>query len=358
MSSVPNSYIDDLRSIVLATLNRIEQLRMRVVYGVQFVKGTYGQELEFRSDGNTYLDDVLLTGAGATDHGSLLGLGDDDHTHYLLVNGGRDVTGDLTINSASPELALEESGSYRGGLYMETDDSIIVKAEVDNLSLVTAATTGGDIVFWPEGVASFKLTATGAISYQDINIDTTSTPVLGFYEGTVYRGAIGIGSSDEIIVQSEHGGILLGTFAGTGGTIDINPKAGGVVASFDSAAIDFTQPLDMNGDAITNAAIAGTNSGTFKINQDNVGVEASAIEFDRGSVATAARILWSEANDWFSFEEVTGSTKATIDAAKLQVSGDINLDGSTGTIKISEDDGTGDMVLQVASGDSIVFKAV
>jgi hypothetical protein len=63
MSSIPNSYIDDLRSIVLATLNRIEQLRMRVLFGVQFVKGAYGQELEFRSDGKLYLDDVEV-GAG------------------------------------------------------------------------------------------------------------------------------------------------------------------------------------------------------------------------------------------------------------------------------------------------------
>ena len=52
MSSVPNSYIDDLRSIVLATLNRIEQLRMRVIYGLEQLKGAFGQELIFDSDGN------------------------------------------------------------------------------------------------------------------------------------------------------------------------------------------------------------------------------------------------------------------------------------------------------------------
>ena len=60
MSSVPNLYIDDLKSIVLATLNRIEQLRMRVLFGVQFIKGAYGQEFEFRSDGFTYLDGVKV----------------------------------------------------------------------------------------------------------------------------------------------------------------------------------------------------------------------------------------------------------------------------------------------------------
>ena len=68
-------------------------------------------------------------------------------------------------------------------------------------------------------------------------------------------------------------------------------------------------------------AIQGTNASTFKINQDNVGVEASAIEFDRGSVETAARILWSEANDWFSFEAIAGSTAAKIIAGTM-VTGD------------------------------------
>ena len=82
-----------------------------------------------------------------------------------------------------------------------------------------------------------------------------------------------------------------------------------------------TSALDMNGYAITEAAIAGTNAATFKINQDNAGAEASAIEFDRGSVATAARILWSEANDYFLFEEVVSSTLAKIVAGAM-VTGD------------------------------------
>lgn len=60
MSSVPTGYIDDLRSIILATLNRIEQLRMRVLFGVDIVKGSYGQELQFKSDGFTYLDGVKV----------------------------------------------------------------------------------------------------------------------------------------------------------------------------------------------------------------------------------------------------------------------------------------------------------
>jgi hypothetical protein len=105
-------------------------------------------------------------------------------------------------------------------------------------------------------------------------------------------------------------------------------------------------------------ALPGTNVATFKINQDNAGAEASAIEFDRGSEATAARIHWSEANDRFIFEEVTGSTLAEVRTKQLDVQDQINLDDTVGTVMIKKNDSTGDMELQVASGDSIVFKAV
>jgi hypothetical protein len=38
-------------------------------------------------------------GGGVTDHGALTGLGDDDHTQYLLVNGTRAMTGDLNMGN-------------------------------------------------------------------------------------------------------------------------------------------------------------------------------------------------------------------------------------------------------------------
>lgn len=37
------------------------------------------------------------TGTGVTDHGALTGLGDDDHTQYLLANGARTLTGTLSV---------------------------------------------------------------------------------------------------------------------------------------------------------------------------------------------------------------------------------------------------------------------
>jgi hypothetical protein len=46
-----------------------------------------------------------------TDHGGLGGLGDDDHPLYLLIDGTRSMTGDLTIDKAVPKLTLNGQGS-------------------------------------------------------------------------------------------------------------------------------------------------------------------------------------------------------------------------------------------------------
>ena len=320
-------FVESLKGLIYDILHNLDRINVDYITSNGLnplrIRHDSGGIIEFKSDGKAYYNgtEIVSSSGGTSDHGALTGLADDDHTQYLPLTGSRAMSGDLTLNSTTPRIVLQEGGSFRGALHVETDDSVVLESELSNLSFATTAITGGDIIFWPEGVASFTMTATGAISYQPINIDSSGNPLLSFSKSASYRGAIGIGNSDQIVIESEHGGIVLGTYAGTGGTIDMNPKDGGVVATFDSAAIDFTQPLDMNGDAITDAAMAGTNSATFKINQDNAGVEASAIEFDRGSVATAARILWSEANDWFSFEAVTGSTAAKIIAGTM-VTGD------------------------------------
>lgn len=47
-----------------------------------------------------YVDDQISSlPAPLTDHGTLAGLGDDDHTQYLLVNGTRAMAGDLSMGS-------------------------------------------------------------------------------------------------------------------------------------------------------------------------------------------------------------------------------------------------------------------
>ena len=120
MSSIPNSYIDDLRSIVLATLNRIEQLRMRVLFGVQLIKGPYDQELDFRSDGKIYYNDneIGTGGAGLWEvSGGITELitKDDigvDSGYKVILNGGTN-TAYLKENSGDVEVHIPSGGAFK-----------------------------------------------------------------------------------------------------------------------------------------------------------------------------------------------------------------------------------------------------
>jgi len=59
-----------------------------------------------RGDGSSWPDTVdAATLAGLLDHGLLTGLGDDDHTQYLLIDGTRAMTGDLNVDTNSVLLA-------------------------------------------------------------------------------------------------------------------------------------------------------------------------------------------------------------------------------------------------------------
>lgn len=55
-----------------------------------------GGNIDFRT-GAEILSDI--GGSSVTDHGALTGLEDDDHTHYLLADGTRALTGNLSVNA-------------------------------------------------------------------------------------------------------------------------------------------------------------------------------------------------------------------------------------------------------------------
>ena len=98
------------------------------------VSGQFGEMYHVR-DGDFYICDVdgnpTSLQTGVTDHGTLSGLGDDDHTQYhndtrgdarYVLKSGDTMTGNLTINRTSPTIQFIESdenpvsgsGSYTG----------------------------------------------------------------------------------------------------------------------------------------------------------------------------------------------------------------------------------------------------
>jgi len=65
------------------------------------LSGGGGSALSVNVDGTTIeiSGDILQVNANALDHGNLTGLGDDDHTQYILVSGTRSFTGVVGYNS-------------------------------------------------------------------------------------------------------------------------------------------------------------------------------------------------------------------------------------------------------------------
>jgi hypothetical protein len=70
-----------------------------------------------------YVDTELSTLSGSMDHGGLLGLGDDDHTQYILHDGTRAFTGNVQAN-ASGTLDIGSVGTPFANLYA---DDVYVK---------------------------------------------------------------------------------------------------------------------------------------------------------------------------------------------------------------------------------------
>jgi len=86
------------------------------------------------TDGASTSDTVLVTpgwidanvSGGTSDHGGLTGLGDDDHTQYILVDGTRAMTGDLNMDGNNIDLGTG------GRLYLDDDADSYIYAVLDD----------------------------------------------------------------------------------------------------------------------------------------------------------------------------------------------------------------------------------
>lgn len=83
--------------------------------------------------------DISMVPVGSIDHGSMAGLGDDDHVQYLLIDGTRAMTGNLQLNANEAFSSAVPSGA----------NSLVNKAYADSLRTengmkgnVKVATTG------------------------------------------------------------------------------------------------------------------------------------------------------------------------------------------------------------------------
>jgi len=113
------------------------------------------------------IDPTMYTSGGTTDHGTLTGLGDDDHTQYLLVSGTRAMTGDLDM--AGNDITLDDNAKVILGTGGD--------AEIYY--------NGIDLVIDPDAVGAGAVAIGGNLTATDIEASGTVDATGGYkYGGT------------------------------------------------------------------------------------------------------------------------------------------------------------------------------
>ena len=150
-------------------------------------------------EGTPNEDDVLMwdsslsawvptAGAGVADHGALAGLGDDDHTQYLLTNGNRTTTDGFAVTGMYGVGGIAAEGSGERLLWYPAKGAI----RAGSSSSWTAANIGGYSAAFGAGTS-----ASGANSF-----------AAGSYTSASGGGSVAVGSNT---VASGSGAVAAGT---------------------------------------------------------------------------------------------------------------------------------------------------
>jgi hypothetical protein len=118
--------------------------------------------------------------AGTTDHGALTGLGDDDHTQYVLVNGTRVMTGSLSVETTIPSVGLVGASASAAGPQANFKRS---KGSIASPTIVADGNFVGALNFQAYDGSSF-LTSAQVIAQIDGAPGASDVPTrLDFYTG-------------------------------------------------------------------------------------------------------------------------------------------------------------------------------
>lgn len=129
------------------------------------------------------------TGTGITDHGSLTGLADDDHSQYLLEDGTRAMSGQLDMGAQ----IITNVGTVDGVDISARDHAATVAGDLNHNDL--ANLNAGDVY---EHISAAQLAALHAIATKaTLGLDTTDSPT--FASLTLTTSLI-LGNDDKIVL--------------------------------------------------------------------------------------------------------------------------------------------------------------
>jgi hypothetical protein len=193
-------------------LDDLPVVELRVLYKVIYrasgsnTPGAYFVEVD---DYRRALSSATSTAAAVVDHGNLTGLGDDDHTQYLLVDGSR----------AADELTVT------GDLAVDTD-TLFVDATNNRVGINTTSVTAGHVL---ETRGAVLISSTAGVGnshfpYTDGRFYYTADPQTGGTGDHVFRHYSG-GTYTEQMRILEGGKVGIGTSSPIAG-LDIATTAG------------------------------------------------------------------------------------------------------------------------------------
>jgi len=210
------------------------------------------------------------TGSGITSHGALSGLGDDDHTTYILVDGTRAFTGqamvdDTTEATSTTDGSLQTDGGlsvvkdaiFGNDVKLLTDASVFSMGVGNDFTFTHDNTTGGTIAGNPVTITSGGA-ATWSTSAGNLTVDAAAAVlVLDGHTGITLDASnsgnieINVTAADDILIGNDAVAqdILIGNAAATqvdltAILVDINGGSSGVTIDGD---------VNINSYALTNS---------------------------------------------------------------------------------------------------------
>lgn len=188
------------------------------------VTGTSNATLTDLGNGTVTISTTVVNGGGGTfDHGNLQGLGDDDHTQYLLADGTRtatelNVSGDLTVDTDTLHV---DSTNNRVGIGTTTPDSTLQVngiAKTGDLTVVGDGLGESTILIDPNNGTGVLRRGSGYFDILALNAaETGYDPIyLNGLVATITGTGVGIGTTSPTVPLDVVGDVNITTASGDG----------------------------------------------------------------------------------------------------------------------------------------------
>ena len=245
------------------------------------------------------------TSSGVTTHSSLNGLLSDDHTQYLLVDGTRAMTGDLSLGGGNGALQFTVAGENSIKIPDNQASSLIIE-EADNAYLTFVTTDSGEKITLGKKLEAGSVEIEGSafdIDGGDISAVTIS--------GDLTYSADQTGVSSLTLADSKNINLTTGNIVFTPSTDDTVTIQAGTNGTLSITTVD---------DNASAGNISITADGTFEVDATTVTLDSSG------------NIVLSADGDAITMDD--GSTtrfQFNVDSTpKLDITGEFVLDGSAG----------------------------